>query len=195
MKKRIVNLILTFMMTIASIFGCFACGKVEFKVNFVVDGAVYAVINTNGREVIKMPKNPIKEEYAFDGWYWDENTWQTPFTVNSLLDAPLSSNMSVYCKWKANNVRVESVVLDKAKITLVKNDEAFLVAAVLPKDATNQSIVWESSDVSVATVIDGKITGVNCGKAVITVIAADGNKTATCEVAVVDVDDGWTTWH
>jgi hypothetical protein len=57
---------------------------------------VYATINTNGQEVIKMPEDPQKAGYEFRGWYWDEGTWQQPFTANSLLDAPLSSNMRVY---------------------------------------------------------------------------------------------------
>ena len=51
-----------------------ACGKVEFKVDFIVDDAVYATINTNGEEVIKMPNDPEKEGYLFDGWYWDKDS-------------------------------------------------------------------------------------------------------------------------
>lgn len=77
-----------------------ACNGVEFKINFVVDGEIYATVNTNGAETIKMPKNPVKDDYTFDGWFWDKDTWAKPFTANSLLDTPLSSDMSVYCKWK-----------------------------------------------------------------------------------------------
>lgn len=100
MKKRFLTLIFTIAAMLTCIFGLSACGKVDFKVNFVVDGEVYATLNTNGEEVIKMPENPTKDDYVFDGWYWDKDTWQTPFTANSLLDAPLSSDMNVYCKWK-----------------------------------------------------------------------------------------------
>ena len=100
MKKRFLTLIFTITAMLLCIFGLLACGKVDFKVNFVVDGEVYATLNTNGEEIIKMPENPTKDDYVFDGWYWDKDTWQTPFTANSLLDAPLSSDMSVYCKWK-----------------------------------------------------------------------------------------------
>ena len=100
MKKRLVNLIAAIVMIFCGLFALSACDKVEFKVNFVVDGAVYATLNTNGEEIIKMPENPTKDDYDFDGWYWDKDTWQTPFTANSLLDAPLSSDMNVYCKWK-----------------------------------------------------------------------------------------------
>ena len=99
MKKRFLTLIFTISAMLLCIFGLSACGKVEFKVNFVVDGEVYATLNTNGEEMIKMPENPTKDDYVFDGWYWDKDTWQTPFTANSLLDAPLSSDMSVYAKF------------------------------------------------------------------------------------------------
>ena len=77
-----------------------SCGnKIDFKVDFIVDDAVYATIKTNGEEVLKMPNDPVKEGGVFDGWFWDKDSWQKPFTANSLLDAPLSSNMAVYAKW------------------------------------------------------------------------------------------------
>ena len=79
-----------------------ACGNVEFKVNFVVDGEVVHTINTNGNESIVMPNNPTKDGYSFIGWYWDKDVWQQPFTANSLLDAPLSSDMQVYARWRSS---------------------------------------------------------------------------------------------
>ena len=100
MKKRFMGIIAAIVAIFCGLFAFSACSKAEFKVNFVVDGAVYATLNTNGEEIIKMPENPTKDDYDFDGWYWDKDTWQTPFTANSLLDAPLSSDMNVYCKWK-----------------------------------------------------------------------------------------------
>ena len=71
MKKRFLTFILTIATMLMCIFGFSACNKVEFKVNFMVDGAVYATVNTNGEETIKMPEDPVKEDYVFDGWYWD----------------------------------------------------------------------------------------------------------------------------
>ncbi len=86
-----------------SIVGLSSClGGVEFELNFVVDSETYDTVSTNGKEIVKMPSDPTKDGYTFDGWYWDKDTWQKPFTANSLLDAPLSSDMSVYAKWKAN---------------------------------------------------------------------------------------------
>ncbi|MBQ4585160.1 MAG: InlB B-repeat-containing protein [Clostridia bacterium] len=99
MKKALVFIFVCIMLV--SAFLLVSCGdsKVEFKVNFIVDGETYSTINTNGNEVISIPQNPTKEGYTFDGWFWDEGTWQRPFTANSLLNEPLSSDMSVYAKW------------------------------------------------------------------------------------------------
>jgi uncharacterized repeat protein (TIGR02543 family) len=89
------------------IFALTACAGVEFQIDFIVDGdVVYASINTGGNEVVKMPVNPTKSGYAFGGWFWDKDSWQKPFTANSLLDAPLSSNMSVYAKWTTSKTLV-----------------------------------------------------------------------------------------
>ena len=70
--------------------------KVNFKLNFIVDNEVYATVETNGKEIITMPQDPTKENYTFDGWYWDKDVWRNEFTARSLLDTPLSSNMEVY---------------------------------------------------------------------------------------------------
>lgn len=100
MLKRSVLKVSTFLMLLLSVVMVFAaCGKMEFKVDFIVDDAVYATINTNGEVVLEMPNDPEKDGYVFDKWYWDKNSWKKPFSANSLLDAPLSSNMSVYAKW------------------------------------------------------------------------------------------------
>ncbi len=98
-KKSFYKLFLFTFVIITCVHFLSACKKVEFKIDFIVDSSVYATVKTNGEEVVKMPTDPQKEGYEFDGWYWDNNSWKKSFTANSLLDAPLSSNMSVYAKW------------------------------------------------------------------------------------------------
>jgi predicted outer membrane repeat protein len=81
--------------------------------------------------------------------------------------------------------RVTSVVLDQTHLVLGTGVTADLTATVLPVDAANQSVTWESSDNNVATVDEnGRVTGVAMGSATITVTTADGDKTATCTVDV-----------
>ena len=99
MMKRTLKRFLILLIVLASTLLLAACSKVEFKLDFIVDGQTYSSINTSGEETIKIPEDPVKEGYTFDGWYWDKDVWQKPFTANSLLDAPLSSNMAVHAKW------------------------------------------------------------------------------------------------
>ena len=73
--------------------------KIKFTLTFDVDGAAYAKIQTAGNEIIALPDNPVKDGYVFDGWYWDKNVWSQPFTVTSLANQPLASDMTVYAKW------------------------------------------------------------------------------------------------
>ena len=83
-----------------------ACNKTiefDYNIDFVVDGEVIATVGTNG-DKIAMPKNPTKEDYTFDGWYWDEGEWNEEFTLNSILDQPLQdkNHYKVYAKWKSS---------------------------------------------------------------------------------------------
>ena len=85
----------------------------------------------------------------------------------------------------ARTYPVESVTLDKTSVTLTEGDVTTLTATVTPSNATNKNVIWSSSDNTVATVSDGKVTAVKAGTATITVKTKDGNKSATCTVTVI----------
>lgn len=80
------------------------------------------------------------------------------------------------------NVDVTKVELNKTVLSLTVGDEETLTATVTPDDATDKTVTWETSDSSIATVVDGKVTAVSVGSA--TVTAKAGDKTATCSVTV-----------
>ena len=91
---------------------------------------------------------------------------------------------------------VTGVSLDKTTLTLAVNDTGKLTATVTPDNATNKNVTWKSSNTSVATVsADGTVTAKNAGTATITVTTADGGKTATCTVTVVDCKHDGTINH
>jgi uncharacterized repeat protein (TIGR02543 family) len=82
-------------------------------------------------------------------------------------------------------VAVISVELNKTTAALTAGATEQLTATVNPNNATNQNVMWESDNNSVATVNSaGLVTAVSVGTAIITVKTADGNKTATCTVTV-----------
>lgn len=79
-------------------------------------------------------------------------------------------------------IEVVSVALDLTELELVEGDEAVLTATVLPENATDKTVSWNSSDPTVATVVDGLVTAKKEGTA--TVSARAGEKEASCKVTV-----------
>lgn len=79
-------------------------------------------------------------------------------------------------------VPVSSITLDKTTLSLAVGETATLTATVKPDDATDKTVAWSSSDESVASVDNGKVTALKSGKATITA-KCDG-KTAVCAVTV-----------
>ena len=84
----------------------------------------------------------------------------------------------------AKPVAVTGITLNKNTLTLTAGSDETLIATVEPSDATNKSVSWSSSDPSVATVADGKVTALKKGTTTITAETEDGKKTATCTVTV-----------
>lgn len=81
-------------------------------------------------------------------------------------------------------VEVSNVLLGISSIS-VKMGESFTFAAtVLPENATDKTISWESSNTAVATVANGVVTPESAGETTITV-TSNNSKTATCLVTVV----------
>jgi len=83
-----------------------------------------------------------------------------------------------------DDVKVTSVSLDKDALALVVGETETLTATVLPEEAANKTVTWESSDPTVAEVVEGLITALKQGTATITVTTVDGNFSATCSVEV-----------
>ncbi len=71
------------------------------------------------------------------------------------------------------NVKVTDLLLSQSSIALKKGSSTTVTATVVPSNATNKSVTWRSSNSSVATVSNGKITGVSVGSANILVSVGD----------------------
>ena len=89
---------------------------------------------------------------------------------------------------KAKVYPVESVKLNMDKANMLVGDEMTLEVQFNPANATNQNVVWSSSDPSVVSVENGIVKALTLGSATITVTTEDGGKTASCAVSVVNID-------
>ena len=81
-------------------------GCADRNINFVIEfdsngGTECETIRSEDTASIRIPNDPTRLFYTFDGWYWDDGVWEEPFTISSILDRPISErmNMKVYAKW------------------------------------------------------------------------------------------------
>gem|GEM_PF-3463061 len=103
------------------------------------------------------------------------------------------SNLSASCQVTVLEAWVSQIVLDKSEMEVYVEMTDTIHATVMPAEATIQSLVWTSSNESVATVdAEGVVTAVSVGNAIITATATDGSGvTATCRVTVPAADGNY----
>lgn len=82
-------------------------------------------------------------------------------------------------------VNVTGVKLDHKTLELTAGEaDALLMATIEPANATDTDVIWSSSDETIATVVNGVVTPVGEGTAIITVTTKDGSFTASTTVNV-----------
>lgn len=103
--------------------------------------------------------------------------------ILKLLVVFLTLSMLLSCFTACFNVPVESLVLSNTELTINVGNASAVSCTVLPKDATDKTVNWSSSNNAVATVNNlGVITAVSAG--VCTITASSGDVSATVTVIV-----------
>lgn len=83
-------------------------------------------------------------------------------------------------------ISVSGLALNQTAATVKTGDGTFTLTPIFtPSNATDQKVLWESSDESVATVDGGVVTLLKKGETVITVISDDGGFEASCTLTVL----------
>ena len=106
-------------------------------------------------------------------------------TATITATAADGSGVSGTCQVTSSTIPVTGLTLSKTSLVIAQNNTFTISAAIAPTNATVKDIEWASSDNSIATVVNGKITGVGDGHATITAITVDGQIKQTCEVEVI----------
>ena len=106
--------------------------------------------------------------------------------VGSAIVTAQSGNVKAECTVTVNPIEVTSVELSRTSVELLLGESVELTASVYPENATDKTVTWSSSNTEVATVVDGEITAVAAGSAVVT--AQAGNVKAECSVTVTIID-------
>jgi uncharacterized protein YjdB len=108
----------------------------------------------------------------------------TAVAVGSATITAQCGNVKAECSVTVSPIEVTSIQLDKTSVTLFAGETVELTATVSPDNATNKTVTWSSSNTSVATVSNGKVTAVAVGSATITAQSNNGHS-ATCRIDVV----------
>lgn len=106
---------------------------------------------------------------------------ETTLTVTSKLSQSVTATQKIAVVIPASKVIVTA---DTASVHI--DGVAHLTATIEPEDATVQTVLYSSSDQSVATVdADGSVTGHKRGACVITAASTDGRAKGQCRITVL----------
>ncbi len=177
-----------------------SAGTLNTNVNGRIAYLNYRLYDEKGNEKESRWENyeswgPYKN--AGNSFHWNDNSKNFDETVSTELEAGtyyaclkrIGNNVygtGTYDIAFNSDVVVSpiSITLDKTSASLKKGDSLTLTATISPKNATDKTITWSSSNTSVATVSGGVVTAKEAGTAIITAKTYNG-KTATCTVTVV----------
>ena len=92
---------------------------------------------------------------------------------------------SATCQITVLPIEVASVTLNVSSETINVGETTKLTATVSPDNATDKTLLWSSSNPTIATVSNGKVTAKAAGTTTITVKSING-LTATCIITVIE---------
>ena len=104
----------------------------------------------------------------------------------------VSDEGALYTEEIIDIIKVENLVLNSESVILNEGEIYQLEVTVVPDNATNKKVVWESSDSNIVSVNEGKLMAISLGEAIITVSSSDGLIKKECKITVKNmvVDDG-----
>ena len=138
--------------------------------------------NAANQAVIWTSSDPTRAAVDPSGYVSLLDAGPVVITVTT-VDGGFSDTLSFTVR--SSQTAVTGIELGQQFLQLARGATAFLTVTVLPEDAADPGVTWQSLDPAVATVAEtGAITGVAGGKTKIVAATADGGFTAECTVIV-----------
>ncbi len=159
-----------------------------------------ATIYCGDRLVIKAEFTPA--DTTNKNVIWSSSDEEIATVENGVVTAVDSGTVTITAKAEDTGVEAECVITVNKHVSevnilsdslvLEKGTEATLIAKVLPEDATDKSLTWESSNTKAVKVENGTVSAVGTGTAVITATSTDGGLSDTCEITVIQKPESIT---
>lgn len=170
--------------TTTTISSCEICNPpATYEVSFITNGGTPTILPhymKQGETIILL--SLTKEGHSFLGWDTDSSADTAVYEAGDVYT--VNGDATLYAVWKQNTVAATGIRLNKSSVALKVGENITLTATVFPSDATDKSVTWTSSDTSIATVVNGVVTGVKAGTTTIKATTIDGDFTAECVITV-----------
>ena len=109
----------------------------------------------------------------------------TTVTATSVENSALKDSATITVT--NDPISVTGISISDKNVSVGVNKKVILNTEILPSNATNKSVVWQSSNPLIASVTsEGEVKGLQLGTSTITVKTVDGNKTASVLVTVAN---------
>ena len=118
-----------------------------------------------------------------DTHHWHKATCEHTSEVSAKAEHNYGSDLICDTCGYSAVVDVTSLTLNKTDSSIQVGDVEYLIATLLPTNATDKTINWTSTNASVAIVNNGTVVGVGVGDAIIIATTPNG-KVAMCNVHV-----------
>lgn len=164
----------------------------KVKQDFVIDARIFPAASASGKTMDFSSSDSDVVSVNENGLLTPHREGTAEITIGIRGEA-ITTSFSLIIK---NSIA--SVTVSPKAITLKQGESQTLTASIVPADAANKNITWESSRPEIVSVTPGAdgtalVTAAGeAGDSVITVITEDGNKRDTAAVTVVEPVEGGT---
>ena len=151
------------------------------------DGTSMSAPFVSGVAALVLSKNKSLSPLELKKIILDNGRKLTALTNKNLKGSIVDAYAAVKAGAAKTVIPVKGISYSKTAQSVNKNNKLLLKASIDPWDATDQKLVWKSSDETIATVNNyGNVTAIKPGKTDVSVTTNDGNKTAICTVSVIE---------